>query len=162
MSHASLNETNKFASEEIFYLKTNKNPNLRTQTSIATISINNRAKIEKREKLTVSPKFMNIGQYKSFQLNCVYTGPHFSSINLIWQKDNHDLDLNQKDQQRLLALNYKQNNTSICILKFSYALRNDAGLYKCLTQNQNHLKHHYLVGNDTISLVVNLGIYFCF
>lgn len=120
-----------------------------------------------KEQLVVSPKKLNVSQYKSFQIDCIYTGPNFLNVNLIWQKNgkNLDLTLNNQNQNRFLFVDYKQNNTRISILKFSYALANDSGLYKCILALDNQKQKSSLFLFDTTDLKIDKSkemIYFCF
>jgi hypothetical protein len=109
-------------------------------------------------KLTVTPKFMNISQYKSFQLDCVYHGPQYLNIKLIWIKNGVHLD--GQNNKRIIILDYKQNNSRISILKFSYGLNKDEGTYKCLATNSSRKN----ILHDSARLVIhssNLDLLFC-
>jgi hypothetical protein len=107
-----------------------------------------------RENLTVNPKHLNVSPYKSIQLDCVYNGPKYLTVQLVWFKNGVILDKNDQ-KSRYLILDYIQNNTSICILKFSYALNMDAGIYTCIATTPTSNVRSYL--NDSVRLVVNSG-----
>lgn len=108
-----------------------------------------------KEKLNVFPKYLNTTQYNSFQFDCIYTGPNYLSIKLIWLKDSLVLDNKEK---RIFTLDYKQqNNTRISILKFVYSLQEDSGVYKCVTSRKT--SHHL---SDSFNLLIQSSgiIYF--
>lgn len=100
-------------------------------------------------KLTVTPKLMNITQYKSFQLDCIYNGPQYLNIKLVWIKNGVNLDT--QNNKRIIILDYKQNNTRISILKFSYGLVKDEGTYKCLATNSSRKN----ILHDSARLVIH-------
>lgn len=138
----SFNTTEKSSSEDIEENDSDPDPYIST-TTISTVKTR-----LLREKLSVSPKFINATQYKSFQVDCVYHGSQYKNVRLVWLKDGSSLNTNQ--DSRLFTLDYKQNNMSICILKFSYALLSDGGQYKCIAINSS--KKHFL--NDELTLVM--------
>ena len=109
-----------------------------------------------RENLTVSPKYLNVNPYESFQLDCIYNGPKYLIIKLVWFK-NGAIITKDDPKSRFLILDYIQNNTSMCILKFLYAIPTDAGIYTCIATATNLNSNSYL--NDSVKLIVNSGIY---
>ena len=115
-------------------------------------SNNQKSKIAK-EKLTISPRYMNASQFKSFQFDCVYNGYKYLHIDLVWSKNGQHLDL--VNHNRILAIQYKQNNTRISILKFSYALLSDAGIYNCSVLNSANKKKLF---SEVAQLVMHHGM----
>lgn len=99
--------------------------------------------LSSREKLNVYPKQFNTTQYNSFQFDCIYNGPHYLTVKLVWLKDGVFLETKDK---RIFTLDYKQpNSTRISILKFVYSLFIDTGVYTCLVsrKNTNHLSDKF-------------------
>lgn len=101
------------------------------------------------ERVTVHPRILNQSEFASFQLNCFYVGFNFANIKLLWLKNDRLLQIedgtiqvqppigNLHHPRRFFMLNYKQNYTSIGVLKFSYGLINDSGEYKCVALDEN-------------------------
>ena len=108
-------------------------------------------KTVKRETLTVSPKHLNVSAYKSTQLDCVYNGPQYLNIKLVWLKNGIVLNKNNQNT-RFLILDYIQHNASICILKFSYALAKDAGIYTC-SALEKFSENSFL--NDSAKIIID-------
>jgi hypothetical protein len=104
-----------------------------------------------KESLIVNPKYMNMTLYKSFQLDCIYHGANYLNVKLIWLKNDNILEV--ENEKRMFTLDYKQNNTSICILKFRFPLLVDAGIYKCVAIDKTKKNSAYL--NDTAYLVMH-------
>ena len=104
-----------------------------------------------RETLTVNPKHLNVSAYKSTQLDCIYNGPQYLSVKLVWFKNGVALSKNNQNT-RFLILDYIQHNASICILKFSYALAKDAGVYTCSASDQSN-DTSFL--NDSAKIVID-------
>lgn len=116
------------------------------------------------ERVSVHPRLLNQSEYASFQLNCIYIGPNFESIKLVWLKNGKLLQIDDDMKQiqlsssaqhprRFFTLNYKQNFTSIGVLKFSHGLTKDTGVYKCVALHENDIMRMSL--NDTSYLIVN-------
>jgi len=105
----------------------------------------------KRETLTVSPKNLNVSVYKSTQLDCIYNGPQYLNIKLVWFKNGIVLNKNNQNT-RFLILDYIQHNASICILKFSYALAKDAGTYTCTASEKPNEKSFL---NDSAKIIID-------
>ena len=126
---------------------------------------------ESKEELTVYPKQAKMSEYKSFQLDCVYKGKNYLKVKLIWLKDDQIIQpvSDGEDVDRLFLLNYKQNNTSFCILKFSHALLTDTGVYSCIALPSNHVPNNLVDSsnildyrnqmNDSLRLIVSTGEY---
>jgi len=111
-------------------------------------------KIEKKETLKINPKYKSLRKYSSVQSNCIYNGPNYLSIKLIWLKNGQTLASNN----RFFILDNKQNNTIISILKISYSLLVDSGLYQCIAVNSNVTKYHPPL-NDSFKLTILSGNY---
>jgi hypothetical protein len=133
--------------------------------------------------VSTHPRHLNETEFASFQLNCIYTGPRFADVRLVWLKNEKllsqqvDDSVPQPQQQppiqqtpagvavaqlhprRYFTLNYKQNYTSIGVLKFSYGLVKDSGVYRCVALHDTDDSVR-LALNDTSYLVVNKGIHF--
>lgn len=108
---------------------------------------------ETREELNVYPKNVKMPEYRSFQLDCVYKGPNYLKVKLIWLKNDQIIQPvnSEEDGDRLFLLNYKQNNTSFCILKFSHALLTDSGVYTCVaTISPHHVPNNQLIDSDRV------------
>lgn len=125
------------------------------------------------ERVQVNPRYLNQTEFKSFQINCIYTGPKFANMRLIWLKNDKLLQVdssslnNQNSQtslhqqnhlRRFFTLNYKQNFTNIGVLKFSYGLTTDTGVYKCVALFDNSgsvTKQAFSSLNDSSYLIVH-------
>ena len=116
---------------------TNEHPTKQQSTSSSSFT---KIKIF-TEKLVVYPKSLNTTQHTSFQFDCIYTGPNYLTVSLVWLKNN--VRLNNGDQ-RVFTLDYKQsNNTRISLLKFAYSLSIDTGQYKCFVAKKSHLNDYF-------------------
>ncbi len=65
-----------------------------------------------KEKLIIYSKKTNFSQYSSFQFDCIYNGPKYLTVELVWFKENSRLDFNKKIEkhsqlQRIFNLDYK-------------------------------------------------------
>lgn len=118
--------------------------------------------------MTIHPNLLNQTEFASFQLNCIYFGPKFDNVKLVWLKNEKILQLedgvNQSQTRlgnshprRLLVLNYKQNYTNIGVLKFSYGIIQDSGVYKCVALHDSDAVRISL--NDSAYLIVHKSQY---
>ena len=114
-----------------------------------------RQRTSNKEKLFVNPKIINMTQFQCFHIDCIYNGPHFLNIKLVWYKNGNYLDGSQARKSRIFIVDYIQNNTRISILKFAYAFLIDTGNYKCFAFNLN--KKSTPILNDTVNIYVNLS-----
>lgn len=123
----------------------------RTHT-IETID-NSRGSIKSSGKVVVSPKLANHTQFKSFQLDCVYHGSDYLSVNLIWIKNNKQLNGKEVNSKHYYVLEFKQDQSRISLLKFRYALMSDAGVYKCVAVD-GLLKLKKNSPHDSVHLII--------
>lgn len=91
------------------------------------ISTTNKQDENELEDLQVTPRFLEVNESNSFQLQCVYSGPNYLNVTLKWLKNDNEL----RENKRFVFVDYTTNRSVLKIVKFSFAVESDSGQYKC-------------------------------